>query len=318
MSKLLPAHLSHQRVGAGRHGPGRSAGGLQLRGVVIASYKPGDPRNASRRTPTKLLVPTITCDVLLYDPDYVTILRDVPIMRQSAGLIDSEVWVPRAATVNLLGGALTVAGNGPLDPTALYPTSPSDMDGDHVVVAFLNNDLAQPIIVGQIDHPRNTANPVFNVPPDAQYARKLRGWLFAMLADGNVVVDGVLAGAGAVPPAIPAVETPSPTAGSLRVTLKAGQKVSISLAAAPSLTQERVVTEGFLAALKTKLQAERASHQAANAAWAALNAVTPNAAYTAAATAATTAATACTTLIGLIDTSDGASDPFLSALLEVD
>jgi hypothetical protein len=296
-----------------------------LRGVVIRVFKPGDPQLGTRRSPLKVLAPAILCDVLIYDPDYVTILHDVAILRRSAGAVDSEVWVPRAASIDLTGQPFAVAGNGPLDPTVLAPTNPSNMDGDHVVVGFMNNDLAQPIILGQLDHPQNANHVPYGVPPDTKLAVTMRGWLWAMKADGTMIVDSNLASAGIIPPALPPVETPDPGAGNLEISLPAGRKISIGLLLAPSPTQEPVVTKSFLVALKTKLQAEQAAwtaaqaaHTAAATAFTALGEPAASTAAGAAATAASLAASACATLIASITTSEGAGDPFLSTLLETD
>jgi hypothetical protein len=199
-----------------------------LRGVVIQAYLPLDPRLARRRRIDQLATPTITCDVRIYDPRYDTVLRDVPIMRKSAGLVDSEVWLPRAATIDLAQGTLVQDGNGPAVPTVLRPSLPENMDGDHVVVAFLNNDLNQPVIMGQLDHSRNIANPTAIDPTKFKSRTVLQGWSFGMLTNGNVEIDASLASTGVVTPGIPVVPFPTtPISGNMQLKLFPATKVTI-------------------------------------------------------------------------------------------
>ena len=268
-----------------------------VRGVVMKVYQPADPLLVAFRAKTKLLNPSITCDVLVYNEKEATTLRDVPIMRQSAGLVDNDTWVPRATTINLVGGLLIQDGNGPFIPTPIPPTTPDNMDGDHVLVGFMNNDLGQPVILGQLDHPRNVRTPIFAIPPDYKRKIAINGWMLGVTKAGNISIDGLLASAGVVTPTIPPVEVPAvPVAGSINIAMAPLTKLSVGLAIAPSTTQEPVILG------RTFLTQLTASLTEISSALTALGMATPN-----------TAA-----LLSAISVSLGAGKPLLSTQVEVD
>lgn len=250
---FVPAALSHKAKGRGRHGRARAANGIMLRGVVLQVYLPLDPALARRRRIDQLASPTVTCDVRVYDPRFDTVLRDVPIMRKSAGLVDSDVWVPREATLDLSQGTLVQDGNGPLITTVIPPSQPENMDGDHVVIAFLNNDLNQPIIIGQLDHARNINNPTILDVTKFKSRSRIRGWSIGMKTDGNIEIDGSQANTGVVLPGVPVQEVPTvPISGNMSIRQAPLTKVSIvdSVLSAP---QPPIQGTSFLTDLKDAL-----------------------------------------------------------------
>lgn len=321
----VPSALAHRRAGTPHGGRMRYAGGLLLQGVVIKVHGVAAPSLASIRNPTNLNQPTITCDVFVYDPKHTTILYDVPIMRESAGLVDNDVWIPRAASIDLISGVMNV-GNAPPPAAPLPMSEPKNLDGDHVVIGFLSNDLSRPVILGQLDHPRN----VRNLPTDTALYKRIkyvRGWKIGVTGSGNIDINGVLAGSGIVPPGLPPVETPAvPVAGNINVAFAAGAKASLGLALAPSPTQEPVVLgTTFLTSLQAKLTAEKAAwdtlfatHTAYATAFTALGQPAAATAATAAANAAVAASVQIATVLSSITTSLGAGKPFLSTVLETD
>lgn len=227
--RFLPNHLRHKARGTPAKGRGRAANGLMLRGVVTATYLPDDPTEVTRAAVRGFLPGSekgILCDVLITDPAYRTLLRDVPIMVASGGLNDHEVWLPRESTIDITPGILNVSLEGQLIP----PSQTHKMDGDHVVVAFLGNDLNQPIIVGQIPHPSTNrrpsfldqANPLFNGP--FKWRRFIQGIDFGVNRSGNIFVDMSNASTGLTDPIgteIPA-PGPDPLGGNLTITCFTG------------------------------------------------------------------------------------------------
>lgn len=228
--KFLPYHLRHKRQGLPRHGVAREASGLTLRGVVLNVFEPGDPRLTGVVSPEEQLAgPGVLCDVLIYDHPYRTILRGVPVMTQSSGLNDYTVWKPRAATIDLMTGVLSVSPELPATPSTFPsgtpPSAAHNMDGDHVIVQFLANDMNQPIIVGQIPHPKTFRKPLFANPIKFKYQRYLRGSTFGMTDGGNVEINMSLASTGVV--GAGGIEVPSPglypaLAGNLTITMATG------------------------------------------------------------------------------------------------
>ena len=125
---------------------------------------------------------SVSVDVLVTEPRLKTVLRDVPILRQSAGVDNHEAWEPQPATRVISSSATFVfdgAGSGNADP--------HDTDGDRVLVGFVGNDLNRPVVLGQLDH-RHTGH-----RPDAADGYRWRRWvagsLIGVTTDGQVVLD---------------------------------------------------------------------------------------------------------------------------------
>lgn len=124
--------------------------GLLLRGVVTATYvldDKGHPYGSEGvlQPGNKPSTPVgVYCDVMVW-PSVAGQrwfgLQNVMVLQEGgSGLHAGRIWLPRAAKFDLNQG--------------LSPTSdPAYMDGDHVVVGFLNDCLEMPIILGSLPHP---------------------------------------------------------------------------------------------------------------------------------------------------------------------
>jgi hypothetical protein len=127
----------------------RSARGLLLRAVVLKTYvldSKGHPRMewATRASgaPT-----AVYCDVLAM-PDqpgqrWVSLHGVLVSQPGPSGIHRGRMWRPRPSSKDLSGPTAE------LDQT----TNPAALDGDHVLVGFLGNDLDQPIILASLPHP---------------------------------------------------------------------------------------------------------------------------------------------------------------------
>lgn len=127
----------------------RGAHGLLLRGVVLKTYvldSKGHPREqwATRASgaPT-----AVYCDVLAM-PDqpgqrWVALHGVLVAQPGPSGIHRGRMWRPRPSTRDLSGPTAQ------LDQT----TNPAALDGDHVLVGFLGNDLDQPVILASLPHP---------------------------------------------------------------------------------------------------------------------------------------------------------------------
>lgn len=125
-----------------------SAQGLLVRGVVVATYVIDDPHypktsvtDAAAQDPV-----AVYCDVLCYSS--VPGMRWVPLAKvmvtQDKGSIhNGRVWKPKAAKIDVLQNKLQLDG----------ATNPAYLDGDHVLIGFLDGHKNQPIILGGIPHP---------------------------------------------------------------------------------------------------------------------------------------------------------------------
>lgn len=121
------------------------ARGLQLRGVVTATYVTDDlgrPRGGDA-----VFYPTgVYCDVLVYSGMHNmrwSYLSHVPVRQDRGGLHGGRIWKPRAATFDITGAPMDIQ----------KATNPANLDGDHVLISFLEDSLNQPIIMGGVPHP---------------------------------------------------------------------------------------------------------------------------------------------------------------------
>lgn len=186
----LPEHLAHHAEGTPRHGAGRVAGGVLLEGVVVATYLPGDRPN--RTDIAESANRSVCCDVFIVDTRTRTVLRGVPVMTESQGLNDRELWIPRAATITLSGGSLDFTA---ADHAAA--TDPLTTDGDRVIVGFLGNDLNRPVILGALAHPKSLTAPSSAESPAYVWRRRVRGSVIGIRADGQIDLDASGASSGA-------------------------------------------------------------------------------------------------------------------------
>lgn len=120
-----------------------SARGVLVRGVVIGTYVPLDETAAT----TNGTQPSVVyCDVLTYSgmPGLRTVILKRCLVSQphGGGPFEGYVWKPRAARTDLSTGELTEG------------SKPEDLDGDHVLVGFMDDSFTQPVILRSIPHPR--------------------------------------------------------------------------------------------------------------------------------------------------------------------
>jgi hypothetical protein len=125
--------------------------GWITRGVVLQTFFADEDQRdeESAPNPNQRL---ILCDVRTYGR-YSRILPRVPVLQRTQGLHDLDITIPRKARVNLQGSALNTEG--------VQATPAQSMDGDHVLVTFLDNDPQQPRILPFTEgHPASAARPV--------------------------------------------------------------------------------------------------------------------------------------------------------------
>lgn len=127
---------------------GLRAHGLVSRGVVLATYRQldGDPAFPE----TVGAASAVYCDVLLYSASEG--MRGAPLRRvlvaQDCGMHDGHVWLPRAATMDV---SKTSAAETGLD---IRTADPQNLDGDHVLIQYIDDSFHQPVITRRLPHPR--------------------------------------------------------------------------------------------------------------------------------------------------------------------
>lgn len=126
--------------------------GWITRAVVLAVYFPEED-DRSGWTKDKLQR-AITCDIRTYGR-YSRVLSRVPVLQRNHGLWDQDIYVPRAASINIQGKELVAQPS-----QAKPPTAAEDLDGDHVLVGFLDNNPNQPVVLPfALPHPKSNFTP---------------------------------------------------------------------------------------------------------------------------------------------------------------
>lgn len=222
------------------------AEGRMFRGVVVATYVPGSGESQVVQGFPTTTVRHVYCDVLVYSrlPTYHGSVLTNVLVAQDMGMHDGRLWIPRAATVDISGN--------PLD---LSTSDPHALDGDHVLVGFLEDDWSKPIVLGRMPHPRmGLGNEELtdvghsmraNVSDGQPDFRKHRGAYYGVDADGNVFIDATRAHDGAY--TSEGKETPKDEAGYGGVTIRANREESFTVVGVNSDNSD----EGFRSALSS-------------------------------------------------------------------
>jgi hypothetical protein len=181
------------------------------RGVVINVYYPeeetrpgvtGAARGAQR-------ISALSADVLGYGGSKRFFWRKIPVAQPRHGLIDYDLWVPRATTRNIeTNETLRLPDASSLDIDKIQTADPRSLDGDHVLVDMLEGDPQQAFVrYDQLPHP-NAEYRLARADNLVQRSR-VRGVIQTIDGKGNVTIDTTRANDGSL--GTPATETPAGT-----------------------------------------------------------------------------------------------------------
>ncbi len=220
------------------------ANGLLLRGVVTTTYEldNGDHPEADVNAGEDAVA--IYCDVLVYSSMWqqrFQYLRAVLVSQETGGIHRGRVWKPRATSIDIT--------NPPDGYDLDRAANPANLDGDHVLLGFMDDNLNQPVILRGIPHPAadtgNDAKPagqrlrlkVADGDPDFQ---KHHGAFFGISDAGDFVVDTTQGYAGAELKANgnERAAAEDGTTGNYNVRLPKGSVVNIQIEAGASLQVE--------------------------------------------------------------------------------
>lgn len=166
---------------ASENDPGASIHGYITRAVVLAVYFPEeDTRNGW----VKGLQKNILCDVRTLGR-ISRHLYKVPVLQAAQGLWDEDLYVPRASFINITGGTLAT-GSAATD--GQQPTAAESLDGEHVLVGFLENNPKCPVILPfTLGHPNTHRAPL----KSEGRIRRMRhnGTMIAWDSEGNLTLD---------------------------------------------------------------------------------------------------------------------------------
>jgi hypothetical protein len=175
-----------------RRGDEYRANGLLVRGVVIQTYAEDEAQPIVAPGDSAIPQTKVYCDVLVYS--------DIPNVRQGflprvlvsqerGGMHEGAIWKPRAARIDTTKGSID---------TGLFRVDPRDIDGDHVLVGFMDDALNQPVILRGLPHPRrdvgNSAEELgvrmrLRKSDGEPHFEKHRGSFWGADDKGNFVID---------------------------------------------------------------------------------------------------------------------------------
>lgn|SRR4030065_196559 len=142
-------------------------GGLLLKGVVLATYVTDSPEHPKNNDTTNSPI-GVYCDVLIYTNisyNHWFILNKVLVSQLHGGLHNDDIWKPKATSKNILENLNDTIGS-----------NPGSLDGDHVLIGFVNNSYSEPIILKGVPHP---SRDIFNY--DFSIGKRIK----LKLVDGN-------------------------------------------------------------------------------------------------------------------------------------
>ena len=121
------------------------ARGLMVRGAVTATYVMDDAGHPTADDEGRAPV-AVYCDVMVTSHlrgNHWFFLPKCLVSQDRGGLHRGAIWKPRAATVDVT--------DNPMDLDK--GTNPANLDGDHVLVGFIDDLLSHPVILRGIPHP---------------------------------------------------------------------------------------------------------------------------------------------------------------------
>jgi hypothetical protein len=169
--------------------------GLHLRGVVVATYVSDEDVYPTDAAYSRVV--GVYCDVLVYSSMEGLregLIRRALVVQPSVGMHEGRIWKPRAARQDLAQGEIKEDSN------------PRDLDGDHVLVGFMDNSYTQPVVLAGVPHPRTGQGN--DELPEAGHRQRLvlddgepafwkhRGTFFGTDGEGNIVCDTTRAHGG--------------------------------------------------------------------------------------------------------------------------
>lgn len=231
------------------------------RAIVLKTYATDAPERTEGSRSTSSRTYEVECDILLTKS--LVFYSRVPVLQPSHGVSDANLWIPRETTTTV-GSLLPLAPNLTRvsrrgTPVFPLPPNPDSLDGDQVLVQFVEGDVEKPIIVGAMSHASTRRKVIAGsgwsesdfgltrgtAHRDERYIR-YRGVEFRINDAGDVLIDTV----GATTDQ--ATETPNPlSGGNVRVRIKPTQRFTIQIEGLPPGSGDAVEVYRDLTAIPT-------------------------------------------------------------------
>ena len=198
------------------------------RGIVLNTYVTNDPENFRKLQ--------VECDVLLIR-NY-AVYTQVPVKQANHGVNNlHDMWVPRPTTRSLsTNEELNLSSRSVRGTPTGIPTTPDDMDGDMVLIEFVEGMLDYPMITGAFTHEQSKRKIIVGSgwsegdggssrgnPHKDEYYTRHAGTELRVNASGDLLIDSV----GATTDL--ANETPTASGGQLRFRVKSAERLTVEM-----------------------------------------------------------------------------------------
>lgn len=157
--------------------------GYISRAVVLKTYYADDPSWDDRGWASGGNTRVVACDVRTYGKRSRPLHR-VPVAQRVHGLHDQDLYIPRESRLDTSGASMVTEPN----PQGKRITPAEWLDGDHVLVTFLEGDPAQPLILPfMLPHPKSARR----LGEEDGRIRRIRhnGVAVEWDRDGNLTID---------------------------------------------------------------------------------------------------------------------------------
>lgn len=157
------------------------------RAVVVRSYVHGSEGNTRRAH-------KVTADVILVHS--MLPLHRLPVLQRNFGVNNvHSLYIPRPSTRTIQSGVpVNFRSKNPDGSFGGLPSNLADLDGDQVLVDFVEGDLDFPVIVGSLDHQQTKrkvkeAGTEWGEPQKDEYYVHHYGTEVRIDSDGNLLID---------------------------------------------------------------------------------------------------------------------------------
>jgi hypothetical protein len=207
--------------------------GYKYRAVVLQTYAT-DAVERTRLNPNTTRKYEVECDVLLMKSGI--FYPRVPVMQRDHGVNNAAPWIPKATTRVIGEGELNFVRVSRRGTKQVIPSNFEELDGDQVILEFMEGDIEMPLITGSLTHAKTNrlvkegsgwtegAQGAERGTPyqDEKYFR-YRGVELRVNDAGDVLIDTV----GATNEDV--TEAPTPTGGQMRVRVKPSEKFTVQI-----------------------------------------------------------------------------------------
>lgn len=197
------------------------------RGIVLNAYA-SDAAESFREF-------QVECDVVLVRNH--VLLRNVPVQQPNHGVNNAQPWVPKPTTRSIASGLPLNLNPVSLLGTVIGPViSFDDLDGDMVLVEFLEGRKDLPIIVGAVNHEASKRLVIAGEgwqevelvssrgkPMQDEYYLNWQGTEIRINRKGDILIDTVGAHDD------PVLELPVTGAGQVRIRVKGSQRFTVEM-----------------------------------------------------------------------------------------